>query len=73
MIIRKATGEEMLSLWGYEGIENASFTAKYFYQNIISGNAVFWTLDNEGELIGELYVFLDLPYGIYGENKRLLL
>ena len=35
MIIRKATGEEMLSLWGYEGMENASFTAKYFYQYII--------------------------------------
>ncbi len=60
MVIRKATGEEMLSLWGYESIENASYTAKFFYQNISSGNAVFWALDHNGELIGELYVFLDL-------------
>ena len=60
MLIRKATGEEMLLLWGYESIESASYTAKFFYQNISSGNAVFWTLDHDGELIGELYVFLDL-------------
>ena len=60
MIIRKATGEEMLSLWGYQGVENAPCTAKFFYQNITSSNAVFWTLDHNGELIGELYVFLDL-------------
>ncbi len=60
MLIRKATGEEMLSLWGYDSVESASFTAKFFYQNISSGNAVFWTLDHNGELIGELYVFLDL-------------
>lgn len=60
MSIRKATGEEMLSLWGYEDIEKASYTAKFFYQNISSGNAVFWTLDHDGELIGELYAFLDL-------------
>ena len=60
MLIRKATGEEMLSLWGYKGIEDASYTAKFFYQNISAGNAVFWALDNDGKLIGELYVFLDL-------------
>ena len=60
MLIRKATGEEMLSLWGYDSIENASYTAKFFYRNISSGNAVFWTLDHNGELIGELYVFLNL-------------
>ncbi len=60
MVIRKATGEEMLSLWGYESVENASYTAKFFNQNISSGNAVFWALDHNGELIGELYVLLDL-------------
>ena len=60
MLIRKASGEEMLSLWGYEDIKNAPCTARFFYQNITSGNAVFWALDLDGELIGELYVFLDL-------------
>ncbi len=60
MLIRKATGKEMLSLWGYKGIENAAYTAKFFYRNIASRNAVFWALDHNGELIGELYVFLDL-------------
>ena len=60
MIIRKATGGEMLKLLGHEDLENASPTAKFFYDNISSGNAVFWTLDHDGELIGELYVFYDL-------------
>ena len=59
MFIRKAAGEEMLSLWGYESIADASYTAKFFFQNIASGNAAFWALDHNGELIGELYVFLD--------------
>lgn len=57
MLIRKATGEEMLKLWGYQDENTASPTAKFFYRNISSGNAIFWTLDNGGELIGELYVF----------------
>ena len=60
MLIRKATGAEMLSLWGYQDLENAPYTAKFFFQNIRSGNAVFWALDHAGELIGELYVFLNL-------------
>ncbi len=60
MLIRKATGEEMLKLWGYQDANKASPTAKYFYRNISSGNAVFWTLDRDGELIGELYAFLNI-------------
>lgn len=60
MIIRKATADEMLTLWGYEDIDHASPTARFFYRNISEGNAAFWALDNSGELIGELYVFLDL-------------
>ena len=60
MVIRKATAEEMLALWGYEDLDNASPTARFFCSNISAGNAVFWTLDNNGELEGELYVFLDL-------------
>lgn len=60
MLIRRASGEEMLKLWGYQDVNKASPTAKYFYHNISSGNAIFWTLDNDGELIGELYVFFDI-------------
>ena len=60
MRIRKATGEEMLRLWGYEDAASASQTARFYYRNIVSGNAVFWTVDDGGALIGELYVFLDL-------------
>ena len=59
-MIRKATGSEMLKLWGYRDAADASPTAKFFYRHISSGNAVFWTLDHGGELIGELYAFLDI-------------
>ena len=61
MLIRKASGEEMLALWGYPMLDAASPTARFFYQNIASGNAVFWALEHERALIGELYAFFDLP------------
>ena len=60
MKIRKATGSEMLELWGYRDTETASPTARFFHENIRSGNAVFWALDDGGQLIGELYVFSGL-------------
>ena len=60
MEIRKATGDEMLALWEYPDPENASPTAKFFYRSISSGNAVFWTIEHHGELIGELYVFKNI-------------
>ena len=60
--IRKATAEEMLRLWGYADPEDATNTARFFCRNIASGNAVFWASeDPDGELIGELYAFLDVP------------
>ena len=58
MLIRKASGEEMLKLWGYRDENTAPPTARFFYRSISSGNAVFWTLEHDGELIGELYAFL---------------
>lgn len=61
MTIRSATKEEMLLLWGYTDIKVASPTAKFFYENISSGNTIFWTVEKDDELIGELYVFKDLP------------
>ena len=60
MLIRKATGAEMLALWEYPDVNTASPTAKFFYNNIETGNASFWTVDQDGELIGELYVFREL-------------
>ncbi len=60
MQIRKATGDEMLDLWGRLDIRIPEPTAVFFHDNITSGNADFWTIDHNGELIGELYVFYDL-------------
>ncbi len=60
MLIRKASGEEMLKLWGYQDVNKTSPTAKYLYHNISSENAILGTLDNDGELIGELYVFFNI-------------
>jgi GNAT superfamily N-acetyltransferase len=60
MKIRRASGEEMLALWGYADLDTAPPTARFFFQNIAAGNAVFWTLDRDGELLGELYAFLNI-------------
>ena len=61
MTVRKATGEEMLELWGYRDSDAVSPTARFFYDNISSGNADFWTTEDDGKLIGELYAFRDIP------------
>jgi hypothetical protein len=37
MVIRKASGDEMLSLWGYQDTESVSPTARFFYENINKG------------------------------------
>ena len=58
--IRRASGEEMLALWGYPEVDTAPPTAKFFFQNLASGNAIFWTIDRDGELLGELYAFLNI-------------
>ena len=60
MFIRTATCDEMLALWEYADFESASPTARFFYNNISSGNAQFWTTEDGGKLISELYVFRDL-------------
>ena len=69
ILIRKASGEEMLALWGYPKHDAASPTARFFYQNITAGNAVFWALEHEGELIGELYAFFDLEDKDFADGK----
>ena len=67
--IRTASGEEMLDLWGYQDPGAASPTARFFHRNITEGNAVFWTLDRNGELIGELYAFLKLEDRDFADGK----
>ena len=47
MQIRKASGNEMLALWEYPDVSVASPTAQFFYNNIVTGNAVFWTVEKE--------------------------
>ena len=69
MLIRKATAGEMLALWGYKEFDTASPTARFFYNNIITGNADFWTIDNDGELIAELYVFFNLSDRDFADGK----
>ena len=69
MKIRRAAEHELLELWGYENIHTASSNAKFFCDNIKSGNAEFWTLDHEGELVGELYVFYDLEDKDFADGK----
>ena len=61
MTVRRATARELLGLWGYPSVADASPTARYFCRSIDAGNALFWALDRAGELIGELYAFLNLP------------
>lgn len=70
MRIRKATGDEMLKLWGCRDEAAASNTARFFYRSIASGNAVFWTIEQGTELIGELYVFLDLEDKDFADGKN---
>ena len=70
MKIKKAAAHELLELWGYESTHTASSNAKFFCDNIKSGNAEFWTLDDEGELVGELYVFYDLEDKDFADGKR---
>jgi len=70
MQIRNGTAEELLKLWGYQDVNIATPTAKFFYSNLSVGNAIFWTLDNDGELIGELYVFLDLEDKDFADGDK---
>ncbi len=59
----------MLALWGYPKLDAASPTARFFYQNLAAGSAVFWTLEHEGTLIGELYAFFDLEDRDFADGK----
>ena len=69
MEVRKATGKEMLCLWGYEGTEPLPPTALFFARSLSSGNAEFWALNDNGRIIGELYVFWQLADQDFADGK----
>ena len=69
LTIRKATAEEMLALWGCGGVDTASPTARFFYEKITGCGAVFWALEDGGEIIGELYAFFDLEDKDFADGK----
>ena len=59
----------MLSLWEYKDLDDASPTARFFYHNIESGNALFWSLAVAEKTIGELYAFLNLEDHDFADGK----
>lgn len=69
MEVRKATENEMLDLWGYRSYDKASATARFFSDHIASERADFWAIDDNGKLIGELYVFKELPDKDFADGK----
>ena len=54
MIVRRGTSGEMRSTW-YK-----KHTSEFFQDNMESGNAEFWTMEDNGRLVGELYIFFQL-------------
>lgn len=54
MIIRQGTSTEMMKLW-YK-----FHTSEFFSDNLHRGNAEFWVIDDNGGIIGELYLFKSL-------------
>lgn len=54
MTIRRGTAAEMISLWVKEN------TTRFFREALESGRAEFWTAEDHGRLVGELYAFLTL-------------
>jgi len=56
MKIERSNEKAMLELWGET--ENCMVsTTRFFYENIRTGNAEFWTWTHENRIVGELYIF----------------
>ena len=67
--VRQSSAGDMLSLWGYSNCDEATPTARFFYDNIESGNAIFWSLCDEENIVGELYAFLNLEDNDFADGK----
>lgn len=61
----------MLHLWKREHYDSMapSPTALFFVQNIESGNAEFWALEDNGQIIGEIYIFWRLDDRDFADGK----
>ena len=70
MEIINATERDMLDLWGYSNMDSVSPTALFFAQHIASGNAEFWALNDNGQIIGELYIFWELGDKDFADGKN---
>ena len=68
MQIRKATANEMLALWDQDSPTEASPTSRFFFSALNAGKAVFFALDDENGIVGELYVFFDLEDKIFADG-----
>ena len=70
MEIRKATEEEMSEVWRLGKVDSNEATERFFREQIGSGNADFWTIDDNGILLGELYVFHKLADEEFADGKE---
>ena len=68
MSIRQASEDEMLALWK-ETVDNMRPTTAFFYENIKNNNAEFWTYDEDGKLVGEVYAFKALDDKDFANGK----
>ncbi len=59
MKIGIANEKDLLDLWG-ETEKSMNSTTRFFYDNIKSGNAEFWTWKNNNQIVGEIYIFKKL-------------
>ena len=67
---RVGTAQECLKVIGCRSLESASPTIKNLWENLQSGNAEFWTVENdEHHLIGELYIFHRLDDEDFANGK----
>ena len=60
----------MLAVWGCGDGGEIPPTARFFAENINSGNAEFWTVDDSGNLIGELYIFYNMEDQDFADGKQ---
>lgn len=71
MKIRMGTIQECLKVLGCCSPKKISPTTKNLLENLQSGNAEFWTVENDdGYLIGELYVFHCLDDEDFANGKE---
>ena len=69
MEIRQVNEKDLLNLWE-ETEESMKPTTRFFYDNIKSQNAEFWTWYHNRQIVGELYVFKKLSDNDFADGTR---